>query len=105
MKVTAGDVAVAATPASARVTFTQAWEMLASARAPSGAAIAAAERVAFIVGRYAIDDGARAAHRRSGDEPTFFGIQSWSDHDTGLELVPLSTPPRKLEVPYLDCPC
>jgi hypothetical protein len=38
-------------------------------------------------------------------EPTFFGIQSWSDYGTGLQLVPVHGAARKIEVPYLDCPC
>ena len=83
MKVAASDVKVAATPASARVTFTQEWEsgsyhdrgpkqlvivredklariareeMLTSDKAPSGAAMAAAEKVALVVGSFAIVD-------------------------------------------------
>jgi ketosteroid isomerase-like protein len=38
-------------------------------------------------------------------EPAFFGIQSWSDFGTGLQLVPIKSAPRKIDVPYLDCPC
>src|SRR5439155_671736 len=76
MKVAASDIKIAATPASARVTFVQEWEsggyhdrgpkqlvivreegkariareeMLGSARAPSGAAMAAAEKLALVV--------------------------------------------------------
>ena len=37
--------------------------------------------------------------------PAFFGTQSWSDFGTALQLVPLTGEPRKLSVPYLDCPC
>ena len=37
--------------------------------------------------------------------PVFFGTQSWSDFGTGLQLVPVHGPPRKLGIPYLDCPC
>jgi ketosteroid isomerase-like protein len=81
MKVTASDVRIAATPAAARVTFTQEWEsgtyhdrgpkqlvvvredgavriareeMLASTRAPAAAQSAAVTPAAFIIGSYAI---------------------------------------------------
>ena len=37
--------------------------------------------------------------------PAFFGLQSWSEYGTGLQLVSLRAPPRKIDVPYLDCPC
>jgi ketosteroid isomerase-like protein len=37
--------------------------------------------------------------------PTFFGTAAWSDFGTGLELVPIQGEPRKLSIPYLDCPC
>jgi hypothetical protein len=37
--------------------------------------------------------------------PAFFGTQSWSDFGTRVQLVPLKGDVRKIEVPYLDCPC
>ncbi len=37
--------------------------------------------------------------------PAFFGTQSWTDFATAVQLVPVRGEPRKLSVPYLDCPC
>lgn len=37
--------------------------------------------------------------------PAFIGGQSWSDDGVARQLVPLGGRPRKIEVPYLDCPC
>ena len=37
--------------------------------------------------------------------PAFFGTQGWNDFGTTVQLVPLKAPPRKIAVPYLDCPC
>jgi ketosteroid isomerase-like protein len=40
-----------------------------------------------------------------GGVPAFVGGQSWSEFATARQLVPLSGAARKIEVPFLDCPC
>lgn len=37
--------------------------------------------------------------------PAFVGAQSWSDFGVARQLIPLGRQARKIEVPYLDCPC
>ena len=37
--------------------------------------------------------------------PVFVGKQSWQDFSVSRQLVPVKGPPRKIEIPYLDCPC
>jgi hypothetical protein len=62
---------------------------------PDGSLAFVAEPAALRPGAALVIDGA----------PAFFGTQSWGDFGTAVQLVPVTGEPRKISVPYLDCPC